>query len=397
MSKTVRALLAGLVALAGLTAAVVAWVGRPAVTSAATGQPVAVDTTPVVRTDLSSTEMVPGSLGFGTARPLKGTQGGVVTWLPAPGSTITRGKQLYRVNDRAVPLFYGAVPLFRTLGEVNTVGRDVRTVAANLQALGYPIGAQPRTGATVVVTDPEPPPTAVPVPEPPSSPSTAPGATATRRPQTRRVVVRAGEDVLTTAMIRAVRRWQQDSGLPVTGRIDVGDVLVQPGAVRVDSLAAQVGDPAQAPLMSVTPTEKVVTVPVEAARAATIDKGDVVTVVLPQGTTAGKVTTVGTALQVADGASEGAPPKLTVAVTVDDPRTVADLDSADVQVGFVGETRQGVLAVPVGALVALSEGGYAVQVAGGGLVAVETGMFAMGLVEVTGGGLTEGTAVVTTS
>ena len=62
-----------------------------------------------------------------------------------------------------------------------------------------------------------------------------------------------------------------------------------------------------------------------------------------------------------------------------------------------GETREGVLAVPVGALVALSEGGYAVQVATEGLVAVETGLFAKGLVEVTGDGVAEGIAVVTTS
>jgi hypothetical protein len=56
-----------------------------------------------------------------------------------------------------------------------------------------------------------------------------------------------------------------------------------------------------------------------------------------------------------------------------------------------------VLAVPVGALVALSEGGYAVQLTGNRLVAVETGMFAKGMVEVTGDGIAEGDEVVTTS
>ena len=48
-----------------------------------------------------------------------------------------------------------------------------------------------------------------------------------------------------------------------------------------------------------------------------------------------------------------------------------------------------VIAVPVAALLALAEGGYAVEVdAGGGatrLVAVEPGFFADGLVEVSGG------------
>jgi multidrug efflux pump subunit AcrA (membrane-fusion protein) len=59
-----------------------------------------------------------------------------------------------------------------------------------------------------------------------------------------------------------------------------------------------------------------------------------------------------------------------------------------------------VLAVPVGALIALQEGGYAVQVVANGrakLVAVRTGMFADGQVEVSGDGLAAGQRVVTVS
>jgi hypothetical protein len=57
-----------------------------------------------------------------------------------------------------------------------------------------------------------------------------------------------------------------------------------------------------------------------------------------------------------------------------------------------------VLAVPVTALVALSEGGYAVEVQGADgttrLIAVETGLFADGTVEVTGSGLEAGMLVI---
>jgi hypothetical protein len=111
------------------------------------------------------------------------------------------------------------------------------------------------------------------------------------------------------------------------------------------------------------------------------------------------VVAVGTALKTPDGDTGGpdAGPKLTVTVTIDKPATVAKLDSADVQVDFAAETHKGVLVAPVGALLALSEGGYAVQVEGGALVAVETGIFAKGLVEITGDGLAAGTRVVTTS
>jgi len=51
----------------------------------------------------------------------------------------------------------------------------------------------------------------------------------------------------------------------------------------------------------------------------------------------------------------------------------------------------------VSALLALREGGYALQRPDGTLVAVRTGMFAGGLVEVSGKGLAEGSKVVTAS
>ena len=61
------------------------------------------------------------------------------------------------------------------------------------------------------------------------------------------------------------------------------------------------------------------------------------------------------------------------------------------------EVRRGVLAVPVGALLALAEGGYAVEVDRDGrreLVGVDTGLFADGQVEVAGQGLKAGDRVV---
>jgi hypothetical protein len=68
-----------------------------------------------------------------------------------------------------------------------------------------------------------------------------------------------------------------------------------------------------------------------------------------------------------------------------------------VEIKVKGETREDVLAVPVTALLALREGGYALQLPDNRLLPVETGLFAMGMVEITGAGLAEGMAVVTTS
>jgi hypothetical protein len=64
-----------------------------------------------------------------------------------------------------------------------------------------------------------------------------------------------------------------------------------------------------------------------------------------------------------------------------------DLDQAPVDVELESDRAAGVLAVPVDALLALADGGYALQVerpGGPELVAVEIGTFVGGLVEVTG-------------
>jgi hypothetical protein len=363
--------------------------GQPA-TKAANAQ-----STAIVKTDLSTGRTIDGALGFGAARPVKGSRDGVVTWLPAPGTTVKRGEQLYRVNDAPVALFYGAIPLFRTLDTRNMVGRDVRVVHDNLKALGYQVGSQPKVGTTVTQAPPPPP-----APPAPPADAKAPGggSAPAPSPSTTKNVVRDGDGVLTEALGNAVKKWQKDRGQPATGAVVLGDVVVLDGAVRVDAVTVQTGDAATGPLMSLTPTTKVITVSAPVAEAGTINQGDPVTVTLPDGKPApGKVSAVGTVATQNEGQAGDNAPKLSVTVTLDDAGAVENLDAAQVKVEFVAETHQGVLAVPVGALLALSEGGYAVQVAGGGLVAVKTGIFAKGMVEISGAGLAEGTRVVTTS
>jgi peptidoglycan hydrolase-like protein with peptidoglycan-binding domain len=333
-----------------------------------------VASTQVVRMDMSATESLPGRLGYGSPVTVKGRGEGTVTWLPSPGATVRRGEPLYRVDDERVPLLYGDLPLYRTLSARNTVGRDVRIVARNLEALGYAIGRQPGTGDRVPQTGP-------------ASPS----------PTTSWVTVGKDDGVLTATLIQAIKRWQRDLGRPETGAVEPGDVVVLAGEVRVEAVNATVGDAAGTALMTVTSTTKVVSVSVDAAEAGGVDRGNQVDVVLPGGKTVrGKVATVGTEVR-APSAEPNDPPKLVVTVTLEDPTAVARIDSADVTVLFGAEVRKGVLAVPVGALVALREGGYAVQRLDGGLVAVEVGMFAKGMVEVSGDGLVEGLSVVTTS
>ncbi|MEU0935001.1 hypothetical protein [Embleya sp. NPDC005971] len=388
--------------------------------SDAAKQSAGVATAAVTRTDLSDARDLPGTLGFGTEQPLKAGRKGIVTWLPKSGETITRGKALYRLDDRPVSLFYGATPMFRVLGRAagDTAsggtdgksdagksdagkadtgqtdpkqsdpkqsasgqggakqdtgrtdtgkkdvakppqGRDVRMVADNLKALGYDVGSQPAG-------------------------------------------LPAGEATWTPALSAAVKKWQKALGAAQTGVLEVGDVTVLSGEIRVGALSAGLGDdPSGAPVMTVTPTAKAVGVPVAATDIGSIAVDTSVTVVLPDNTeAAGTVSAIGRSTERKDaveGATDVGGAKMMVTVTLDDSAAVKNLDAAAVRVRFVSETRKGVLTVPIGALLALREGGYAVQLPAGRLIAVRTGLFVKGMVEVEGSGLEPGTRVVTTS
>lgn len=409
-----RRLKIGAVALAGVTATalgVTVWQDGNATPSTTATDSARVVTATVTRTDLSNAQTLNGTLGYSKAAPVKGAKPGLVTWLPAPGARVSRGHPLYKVDNVPVPVFYGSTPLYRALNARGMTGPDVRVVADNLKRLGYDIGSQPAPG-TWVTQHPAPAgesgskgtaedgasgktgndataPAATPIPTP------TPTATTTS------VKVKEGDGVLTADLIAAIKRWQTYAGMPATGVLGIGDVVVQSGEVRVGAVQAQPGDDANGSLMTVSSTTKQVSVPVDATGVGTMARGDRVTVTLPDNSTVtGTVEAVGaTAADNTDGDTSGGggPAQLTVTVRVPDTGAVARLTSAPVQVAFTSRTLKGVLAVPVGALLALSEGGYAVQLPGGRLIAVRTGMFAKGLVEVTGTGLTAGQKVVTTS
>ncbi|MET7996402.1 peptidoglycan-binding protein [Amycolatopsis sp. NPDC005232] len=348
-------------------------------------------TAEVVRTDLTSSVTLQGTLGYADEIPVKGRSGGHVTWLPAVGSTVSRGATLMRVDDRAVAVFYGSTPLFRALDTPGLVGRDVRVVADNLAALGYRIGSQPRAGTVVDLPAGTPAPPASSAAPPPSDAPASPAP---------RYTVSKDDAVLTPALTAAIRRWQQDTGRPRTGVLDADDAVVLAGEARVTATSAQLGDDAGNGVLSVASTTKVVHVPLQPGDAQQIQKSGQVTVVLPDGATAdatiGSISTT-TPARSAGNPADGQPAQQTVTVVPTDAATVQHVDPAPVQVNFTGETRKGVLAVPIGALLALSGGGYGLQKPDGTLLAVTTGLFTKGMVEVTGTGVAAGLKVVTTS
>ncbi|MEW1568892.1 peptidoglycan-binding domain-containing protein [Streptomyces sp. NPDC093509] len=311
----------------------------------------------VVRRDLSNSTTAQGHLGFGPLRQLKGAGMGTLTKLPSAGTTTARGEALYRVDDKPVPVFYGDTPFFRELKTTGLVGNDVSVLRSNLAALGYDVGdaaiVQRSAGQTHVQ-----------------------GAT------------------FTASLAAALKRWQQDAGVEPTGTLKVGQVIVLPGQVRVHELKAQVGDLADQDILSYVSPKKVLTVPVEAQQVSAIKPGDAVTIILPDSKISGMVKGIshkGSSDSDASDTSDSS--KIDVTVLPKHASDVAKLSETDLSVEFVSEVHKNVLTVPIGALVALSGGGFAVQCVGGELLRVETGMFATGLVEISGQRLAEGLAV----
>ncbi len=125
-------------------------------------------------------------------------------------------------------------------------------------------------------------------------------------------------------------------------------------------------------------------------------KGVAATVELPDGKDVpGTVDRVGT-VATAKAGQQDTTATVDVTVSLRDQKSLGTLDEAPVSVILQSDKRANVLTVPVAALVALAEGGYGVQVVDGDgtrYVAVQTGLFADGRVEVSGDGVTEGMTV----
>ncbi|MGC4866125.1 efflux RND transporter periplasmic adaptor subunit [Micromonospora sp. DT53] len=397
-TRTLITIIIGAIALGGVGFGIHVWAGQdpPAGQSAAS----TVATAEVVRTDLSDYWSESGTVGYRKQRALRGVAPGVLTWLPQPGSTIARGDVLYRAGDRPVTLFYGSSPMFRDIDTVGMVGRDVRVLADNLRALGYRIGSQPAPGTRVTVQGgPTPAANDKGANGEATKPDSTPSASGTGAYQT---TVTSKDAVFTRSLKDAVRRWQAAREIrPATGTVTLGDILVLPGAVRVGAASAHLGDDATGNLMAISDQTKAVSVEIDVSRADDIRAGQKVQITLPDSShTSGTVNSVSSNIQAGpsdDGDPGAEGPKVQVVIAVDKASAIQNISSATVEVRFTGTTEHDVLAVPVGALLALSGGGYGVQISDGALTAVKVGMFADGMVQITGAGITAGTRVVTTS
>ena len=328
----------------------------------ATGDTPATTTATVERRDLVEREELDGTLGYGKSNQLSFGGQGTITALAAEGSVVERGGTLGEVDGDPVPLLYGSRPMWRTLGQPDqpdtpeappveniSDGADILQLEENLIAMGYATEAQ-----------------------------------------------LGPNEHWTSATTAAVKRWQEDLGVEKTGRFELGSIVFATGPVRVSAHAAEPGSPAGGPALTVTGTERLVDVDLPANRQGLVTAGQAVQVELPDGSVVpATVRSVSTVVEAADPNSGGSS-TVAVVVVLDDPASSGALDQAPVDVQVISVQAEGALAVPVDALLALTEGGYALERPDGSLVGVETGAFADGYVEVVAPGddLAEGDEVV---
>ncbi|MBV8965766.1 MAG: peptidoglycan-binding protein, partial [Mycobacteriaceae bacterium] len=312
--------------------------------------------------------------------------GTTVTWLPSTGAIIRQDRPVYFVSNEPVPLLYGSFPAYRAFYVGMSDGADVAQLTQDLIVLGDGAGLRP-------------------------------------------------SEHYSTATATAVERWQRTLGLPATGQILLGQVVFEPGPIRVTSVTASVGTSiggggatsgggaggggggGGATVLTATSATPVVSVQLEVTDEYLVKPGDTVSVVLPNGTSSvpGRIQTVGNVATCPGGGGTGlgnatadqspcassgsgtsSTPTVTVTIRLKRTPPEAKLDQAPVNVNITSQTAKNVLAVPVNALLALQGGGYGVDVVtarGSHLVGVTTGLYSSALVQVSGTGIAPGMRV----
>jgi len=312
----------------------------PGTATTATTTPLELSYGEVINTDLVETTEYEGTLGRLEGDPVSVRREGTITALPEEGATLDQGDVVAWVDNQPVALLYGDLPAWRAMAD-EVEGPDVLQLETALTALGF---NESESSMTV-------------------------------------------DDTYTGATQSVVETWQESIGAEDDGVVDLGEVIFLPGPVRVDTLQVKVGDQVSGGTAVFTTSEEEIEISFDlpTSEQDNVEVGDEVEITLPDlSTTSGVVAEVAT---VATLSEDGGSASFEVVVTMDDTLVAEGIDQAPVTVEVITDRVDDVTAVPVEALVALAEGGYAVEVEDGPvtrLVAVEPGFYADGLVEVTG-------------
>lgn len=366
------------------------------------------------------------------------SRSGVVTWLPEPGDQVPIDGELVRIADSPVILLPGELPAWRNLG-IGSTGEDVRQLEEALAGLGYdPEGTMTvddyfssTTGTTigrwqeahglvvderftlgdavflpqaatigevrVSVGDSVNGSTVVVVATVGADPIDGADVTQLQEALARLGYVTRVSGVLGTDTTAAIQRWQSEVGAEPDGVVHLGEVVFLPAPVRITEATLGAGKPVNngGNVLATSSSQSVVSVELSAADQELLAIDQVVRVEMPDGSVVDAVVTDIDRIARRTNAGDVV---FDVTILLLDESVGSELDQAPVEVLVVTDSRLGVLAVPVTALLALAEGGYAVEVDRGGgatgLVAVTPGLYADGWVEVTSAGLAAGDMVV---
>lgn len=307
------------------------------------------DTVKVEEGTLTGTRTIPGVLDFAQTRDLASEFAGTLTGTPPAGSNVEHGGVLFSVDNQGVYLFNGTLPAWRPFESGMSKGPDIKQLEDNLKTAGY-FEATP-------------------------------------------------DEKFTWDTVEAIYDWQKATGQTETGRIDLGRLVFAPSSVRIADVLATIGDRVGpgVPVLKLSALEQEVTADLKLAdqKLAVIDA--VVDVQLPGGvTTTGKVTGVG---QPTERETNGSTTVvIPVTIKLDNPADAQGIQKANVTVNVPSETREGVLSVPLEALIALPGGDFGVEVVDSEgattQVPVTTGLFAGGRVEISGEKIEAGIDVV---
>jgi hypothetical protein len=290
---------------------------------------------------------------------------GLITWLPKAGTVVGEGQTLVRTDDRPVVLLYGSLPQYRTLRAPAVPTTDVTT--------DHSAGATKEASAT-----------------PSAPPMHGSDVRGLKRSLTRLGYrgLDTGENY-TRSTANVVKRWQRDLGEDPTGTVQLGDIFVAAGPLRVvPGPDGAVGQPMSATALQSTSRTRVVTATVDdtsmwaqTGAKLSVDSGQ-----------AGSIPAVVSSVSAADSTSSDGGQNLNIVASVADQSALNSAGTA-VTVTHLTTRRANVLCAPSAALVALAEGGYGLEPEPGTYLAVQIGLFAQGEVEVSGAGVHAGLRV----
>ena len=282
--------------------------------TAASGDAEPLSTTTVRQTDLVTTTEIDGTLGFGSPVALPNRAAGVITWLPEAGAVIQPGDVLYEVNDLPVLYLPGDQTAYRTLRN-NTEGDDVLQLEEFLDEQGHmaPLSATVDGDFTSYTGD-------------------------------------------------ALEDWFEAAhGVLEQDEIPDGWVVFGNDEFRISSVTGSVGGQLNGgSVLSTTGTTRVVTVQLDTALSGVLTEGQEVLVELPDETEVAAVVTFVAGVVTTEGQGPNAVSWIDVELELAGSGTGFDESPVTIVVDDAIELDATV--VPISALVALAEGGFAVEV-----------------------------------